>query len=158
MQTIFRYMHQICTNMPLHRLHCHFNIAHKQIICIKYASNMLNMQQKYAKNMQKICRICITSSISLCIICTPHFADGAALRRGPAGGGWWHWHWHTMYIWWAFLKPRVAISRLQVLSLRKSSLTPGHCTKWNAEIQVFSSVPCTSDVGRYIYHSLSFDP
>ena len=50
MQTIFRYMHQICTNMPLHRLHCHFNIAHKQIICIKYASNMLNMQQKYAKN------------------------------------------------------------------------------------------------------------
>ena len=31
-----------------------------------------------------------------------------------------------------------------------------HCTKWNAEIQVFSSVPCTSDVARYIYHSLSF--
>ena len=72
-------MHQICIkyakNRPLHRLQ-HFNIANMQIICRKYASNMLNMQQKYAKNMQKICRICI--SLCICIFCIymhSHFAD-----------------------------------------------------------------------------------
>ena len=139
MQTICRQYADICIKYAQIYHYIDFNIAHKQIICIKYASNMLNMQQKYAKNMQTIgrrfaaallprlfgtnprshhkgatgrvlngdqrlpvlchcqlgqdiCRICITSSIRLCIICTPHFADGAALRRGPAGGGWWHWH------------------------------------------------------------------
>ena len=49
-------MHKICHYLD-------FNIANMQIICIKYAKNMLNMQSKHAKNMQKICRICI----SLCI-------------------------------------------------------------------------------------------
>ena len=36
---------------------CHyidFNIANMQIICKKYAKNMLNMQQKYATNMQNM--------------------------------------------------------------------------------------------------------
>ena len=49
---------------------CHyidFNIANMQKICKKYAKNMLNMQQKYAINMQLICRICI--SLCICIFC-----------------------------------------------------------------------------------------
>ena len=67
MHTICKNMHQICIKYAsnMHQI-CHyidFNIANMQIICKLYAKNMLNMQQKYAKNMQLICRICI----SLCI-------------------------------------------------------------------------------------------
>ena len=53
-------MHKICHYID-------FNIANMQIICKKYAKNMLNMQQKYAINMQLICRICI--SLCICIFC-----------------------------------------------------------------------------------------
>ena len=66
---------------------CHyidFNIANMQKICKKYAKNMLNMQQKYAINMQLICRICI--SLCICIFCIyMHSPLCWCLRGGIAG-------------------------------------------------------------------------
>ena len=56
-------MHIICTKYAKKNAKmCHyidFNKANMQLYAKKYAKNMLNMQQKNAKNMQKICRICI---------------------------------------------------------------------------------------------------
>ena len=50
MQTMCRQCADICIKYAQICHNIDFNIAHKQIICIKYAKNMLNMQQKYAKN------------------------------------------------------------------------------------------------------------
>ena len=56
-------MQQYAQNMPLHRIQHSKYAESLQVICKQYANNMLNMQQKYAKNMHLICRICT----SLCI-------------------------------------------------------------------------------------------
>ena len=43
------------------------------------------------------------------------------------------------------------IGNLPVTSSKsRSSESPLHCTKWSAEKQVFSSVPCTSNVRQFI--------
>ena len=59
------------------------------------------------------------------------------------------------------LKILLVISPSLATLLQVFGSLPLHCTKWNAEIHVFTSVPCTSDVEPKIVArkcSLSFDP
>ena len=73
MQIICSYMLKICSYMP--------KICNKYAqyidcisrICKKYAA-------KICRNMQFICKICISLYIAyIAFICTPHFADGATM-------------------------------------------------------------------------------
>ena len=82
---------------------CHyidFNIANMQIICKKYAKNMLNMQQKYATNMQNMHKsmylhiLHIYALPTLLMVCPPAAGgrrvpptqQGAAVALGAEAG------------------------------------------------------------------------
>ena len=69
---------------------CHyidFNIANMQIICKKkYAKNMLNMQQKYAKICNQYAEYEQVFVLAyFAYICTPHFADGSSSKPVLSG-------------------------------------------------------------------------
>ena len=104
---------------------CHyidFNIANMQIICKKICKKIcsisLNMQQKYAINMQLICRICI--SLCFCIfclymhspVCCCHrlLAPGRADQASPI-------HWSIESGWSSSLSLPIDMSRIKIVMI-----------------------------------------